>query len=243
MDNTEGVICLASDVLVYSRAPEEHNRNPKDFLWRCVQRGKCERTKIGHGFMALAFQGHILTDNGLMADHEKVKTIAKTPLPTDPKVISWLNETVSYLHRFLLILEDLLKSAKQLTHTGTQGRWGTDKNSFERIKKTISTIPILAYYRPHLPLVVQRNRSRFGLGAVLLQNGRPVDYRRCSHFPTEKNYSQMEKKMLGIVLSLARFHIHAYDRRMVIRTDPSLLKPTTREPLSDVSKHLQGIFI
>lgn len=40
---------------------------------------------VDHGFMAVAFQGHILTDKGLMTDRKKVKAIVNMPLSKAPK--------------------------------------------------------------------------------------------------------------------------------------------------------------
>lgn len=46
LDNLEDEICVADDVLVYCRKPEEHEEHLEDFLERCLQQSMSQRRKI-----------------------------------------------------------------------------------------------------------------------------------------------------------------------------------------------------
>lgn len=50
------------------------------------------------------------------------------------------------------------------------------QRAFEDIKKAIANTPILAYYDLEKPVTIQTDMSDVGVGAVLLQNGKPVSY-------------------------------------------------------------------
>ena len=71
-------------------------------------------------------------------------------------------------------------------------------------KKILCEAPVLAYYdlRKGLVLSVDANS---GLGATLLQEGRPVAYGSKALTKTECNYSQIERELLTIVLGCDKF--------------------------------------
>ncbi len=48
--------------------------------------------------------------------------------------------------------------------------------------------PVLAYFDPHKELRLQVDASKYGLGAVLIQDGRPIALSE-----SEINYAQIEK--------------------------------------------------
>ena len=48
--------------------------------------------------------------------------------------------------------------------------------AFEDIKKAIANTPVLAYNDLEKPVTIQTDMFDVGVGAVLLQNGKPVSY-------------------------------------------------------------------
>ena len=49
--------------------------------------------------------------------------------------------------------------------------------------------------------MIKADASQHGLGACLVQRGKPVGYASCSLSPTERNYVQIEKELLAIVFA------------------------------------------
>ena len=68
-----------------------------------------------------------------------------------------------------------------------------------RVKELIVSAPVLAYYDMSKPVTIQCDASKSGLGAALLQEGRPVAYSSRVMTQTEQNYAQIENELLGIV--------------------------------------------
>ena len=66
-----------------------------------------------------------------------------------------------------------------------------------KIKKMITEAPVLSYYDVSGDVAIECDSSEVGLGAVITQNGRPVAYASRALTPTERNYAQIEKGMLG----------------------------------------------
>ena len=65
----------------------------------------------------------------------------------------------------------------------------------------IISAPVLAYYDVTKPVVIQCDASKSGLGAALLQEGRPVAFSSRVMSQTEQNYAQIEKELLAIVFA------------------------------------------
>lgn len=74
---------------------------------------------------------------------------------------------------FLRFVAPLLEISKNLKHPKTKFRdkWTKqNQDSFEELKKVLSTAPLLEYADFTLPFVVETDESAHGLGAVLSQN-------------------------------------------------------------------------
>ena len=88
----------------------------------------------------------------------------------------------------------------------------------------MSSPPLLKYYEPNKPLVLQCDGSEKGLDASLLQEGKPVSYARRALTTTEM-LAQVEKELLAIVFGVERFRQYTYGRRFLVDSDH---KPLTR---------------
>ena len=54
-----------------------------------------------------------------------------------------------------------------------------------------------------------------GLGACLIQEGKPVAFASRSLSPAERNYAQIEKELLSIMFACEKFHQYVYGHRTV----------------------------
>jgi len=119
----------------------------------------------------------------------------------------------------------------------------SQEKSFIEIKKRISENARLAIYDPEKELTIENDASEFGLGAVLLQDGKPIAYASRTLSDCERNYAQIEKEMLAIVFGLKKFHHYAYGRRVKIVTDHKPLTSIAIKPLSKAPKRLQCMLL
>ena len=103
------------------------------------------------------------------------------------------------------------------------------RESVEKIKKLVSQAPVLAYYDPKAELVLQCDASNKGLGAVLLQNSRPVAYKSRPLSETESRYATIEKEMLSVVWGLEKYHQYTFARRVIVHSDHKPLETITKK--------------
>ena len=64
---------------------------------------------------------------------------------------------------------------------------------------------LLQYYDNRKPIVIQTDASTAGLGAVLLQDEKPVAYASMSLSKSESNYAPIELECLAIVFAMNKF--------------------------------------
>ena len=76
-----------------------------------------------------------------------------------------------------------------------------------------------ASIKPNGDLEIQRDASQKGLGAILLQQGKPVAYISRALTETEQRYAQIEKEMLAIVYSLEKLSQYVFERHVKVQTD------------------------
>ena len=85
------------------------------------------------------------------------------------------NAMVNYLKRFSPVFAELSEPLRRLCKCGVKWAWESEQqNAFEAIKQVIRTLPVLTYLGKTKKHIIQCDASKKGLGAVLLQESKPV---------------------------------------------------------------------
>ena len=80
------------------------------------------------------------------------------------------------------------------------------QEAFNVIKKEIEKAPILAYYDPNKETILQTDTSIKGLGACLMQQGKPVYFGSKALTETQKGYVVIELESLAVLWAMEKFH-------------------------------------
>ena len=107
----------------------------------------------------------------------------------------------------------------------------------------MSQAPVLQYYDVNKPVTIQCDASGKGLGAVLLQDHKPVCYASRALTDIETRYAPIETEMLAVVFACRKFHQYIYGRSVVIETDHKPLQAISTKPLSQVPLRLQKMIL
>lgn len=92
-------------------------------------------------------------------------------------------------------------------------------------------------------MTLQTDSSKDGLGAVLPQNGKPIEYASRSLTLAQRKWAQIEKEALSILFGLERFDQYTYGRKVLIESDHKPLEAILRKPLSAAPRRLQDIMM
>ncbi len=121
--------------------------------------------------------GFVLGVQGVRPDRDKVKAIMEMPAPTDVGSAQQFLGIINFLAKFVPHMTTIVKPIQALTAKDVTWNWGPEHDkAMETVKPLISAAPVLAHFDDKKPVVVQCDASQHGLGAVLLQDDRPIAY-------------------------------------------------------------------
>ena len=87
----------------------------------------------------------------------------------------------------------------KLTGKGVPFIWGKEtEEAFQRLKKALTTTPVLALLEQGKPYTV----SKVGLGCVLMQEGKVIAYASRQLRRHEENYPTHDLEMAAVVFAL-----------------------------------------
>lgn len=107
-----------------------------------------------------------------------------------------------------------------LTSKDTPWKWGQEQEeAFEEIKKVISKETLLAFPRFDKPFHVYTDASNYQLGAVIMQEGKPLAFYSRKLNGAQKNYTTGEQELLSIVETLKEFRNILLGQQVIVHTD------------------------
>ena len=122
----------------------------------------------------------------------------------------------------------------------TVWRWDPEhQRAFEGIKSVISSLPVLAYFDAKSEHTIQCDTSKQGLGAVLLQEGKPVSVHIVMLTETEQRYSNIERELLAVVFALERLNHYTAGYRVKVETDHEPLTSIWKKSIASTSTRVQ----
>ncbi|XP_029657086.1 uncharacterized protein K02A2.6-like [Octopus sinensis] len=82
-----------------------------------------------------------------------------------------------------------------------------------------------------------------GVGAALIQEGKPIAYASKALSPTEARYTNIERELLAVVYGCEKFHTYLYCRHFNIETDHRPLEQIHRKNLTKAPARLQRLLL
>ena len=248
LDDLPGVVVLRDDVLVtgYGETHEEavidHDTNLARLLQRARETNlKLNKSKINLRKSEVKFMRHVITDEGLIPDPDKVKAVEEMPRPTCKKELLSLLGFVNYLSKFLPRLPEVAQPLRNLIAKEAPFLWSPHHElAFAEIKQLVVNHPVLEFYHHKAEVTLQCDASDYGLGAALLQDGQPVAYASRTLSPVEINYAQIEKDCLAIVFGCQRFDQYlARKDKIHVESDHKPLQTIFKNPIHSAPCRLQ----
>ena len=142
-------------------------------------------------------------------------------------------------------MADLIAPLRALCKKGVVFAWeSAQQDAFKKIKKEITRATVLAYFDKSKTSVVQSDASKKGLGAVLLQDGKPVIYASRSHQEARTTvFKHRERELLSVVFALERFHHYLYGYTVTAQTDHQPLVSIWKKSIASNSPRLQRLLL
>ncbi|RVW97555.1 Retrovirus-related Pol polyprotein from transposon 17.6 [Vitis vinifera] len=173
--------------------------------------------------------GHIISEKGIEVDKAKVELIVKLPSPTTVKGVRQFLGHAGFYRRFIKGFSSLSKPLCELLAKDAKFIWDERcQNSFDQLKKFLTTTPIVRAPNWQLPFELMCDASDFAIGAVLGQreDGKPyvIYYASKTLNEAQRNYTTTEKELLAVVFALDKFRAYLVGSFIIVFTDHSALK-------------------
>ena len=214
------------DILVHVSNQQEHDECLIAVLERLQKyHGTLNKEKCVFSTSSVKFLGHVIDQDGIKPDPEKVQAIQDME---EPKLVSDLRHFPGMCNQLSKFSPDLAETTKPLRDLlSKKNEWVWDQahnKSFQDIKFRLSSTPVLSLYNLSNPTKVSADASSYGIGAVLLQKQESgewklVAYSSRSLTSTEQKYAQIEKEALSVTWACERFINYLFGMDFEIETD------------------------
>ena len=154
------------------------------------------------------------------------------------------NGMINYLKKFSQVLSEVSEPLRRLCKSGVVWAWELEQqDAFEAIKQVITSLPVLAYFDKTKKHTIQCNACKKGLGAVLLQESKPVMYMSRALTETEQRYSNIERELLAIVFTPERLNHYTFGRTITVQSDHQPLQSIWKKSVVSASPRLQRLLL
>lgn len=225
LKNINNVQAYIDDILCWGATIKELYEVVMQILDRLLKFNVKVNAEKCHWFVdKVKYLGHILTEEGIIANDKGTRAIVNAPEPKNVSEVRSFVGMVMFYSKFIPKLNAKLAPLYHLLKKESKFNWNNEcREAFESCKREISSPKILAHYDPKKPIIVTTDASDKGIGAVLSHriNGqeRPVFFISRTLTKAEQKYPILHREALGIVYAMERFYKYIYGQFVEIYTD------------------------
>ena len=169
---------ISDDIIVFGKTERDHDIALHATLKRLSEKGlTLNKSKCEFGKDKIEFFGLVFGKNGISPDPVKVKAVQEAKPPQNVAEVRSLLGMLNYSSRFIPDYATLCEPLRRLTRKDEIWEWSQrQEEAFQKLKKSITSEPVMAYYDPDKPTEIAVDASPVGLGAILIQEGRAIAY-------------------------------------------------------------------
>ncbi|KAF8052607.1 hypothetical protein N665_1538s0001 [Sinapis alba] len=220
------VVVYFDDILVYSRTMKEHVdhlRQVLDVLRR--ESLYANYKKCSFGTDNLVFLGFVVTSQGIQVDEEKVKAIKEWPTPKTIGEVRSFHGLAGFYRRFVRDFSTIAAPLTEVIKKSVGFTWGqAQEDAFQLLKERLTSAPLLVLPNFLKTFEIECDASGVGIGAVLMQEKRPIAYFSEKLGGATLNYPTYDKELYALVRALQVWQHYLWPKEFVIHTDHESLK-------------------
>ncbi|KAF8045596.1 hypothetical protein N665_4651s0001 [Sinapis alba] len=220
------VVVYFDDILVYSQCYEdhiEHLRAVLDVLRK--EELYANLKKCTFGTDNLVFLGFVVSADGVKVDQEKIKAIKDWPSPTNVSEVRSFHGLAGFYRRFVRDFSTIAAPLTEVIKKDVGFKWGdTQEAAFQCLKEKLTNSPLLTLPDFNKTFEIECDASGIGIGAVLMQEKRPIAYFSEKLGGATLNYATYDKELYALVRALQTWQHYLWPKEFVIHTDHESLK-------------------
>ena len=220
------VVVYFDDILVYSKTLDDHVLHLREvFIVLKHEQLFANLDKCTFCTDHVVFLGFVVSSKGVQVDEEKVKAIQEWPTPTNAAQVRSFHGLASFYRRFVRDFSTIAAPLTEVMKKHVAFTWGqAQEEAFTAIKGKLINPPCLALPNFDKPFEVECDASGVGIGAVLMQDRRPIAYFSEKLSGATLNYPTYDKEMYALIRALETWQHYLLPREFVVHTDHESLK-------------------
>ena len=182
--------------------------------------------------------GHIVSNQGIATDPDKVAIITELPEPNSVTEVRAFLGHVGYYRRYIYKYANIAIPLTELTKKSDSAPIWTESctRAFKTLKKRLTTAPILIPPDWEKNFEVYVDASNVAIGSVLSQkdekgHDKPIYFASRQLAAAEKNYTVTEREALGMIFSVQKFRHYLLGYKFTFHVDHDALKYMINKPL------------
>ncbi|KAG7567587.1 Integrase catalytic core [Arabidopsis thaliana x Arabidopsis arenosa] len=220
------VVVYFDDILVYSKSLEEHVDHLKMVL-EVLRKEKlyANLKKCTFGRNNLVFLGFVVSTDGVKFDEEKVKAIREWPSPKSVGEVRSFHGLAGFYRRFVKDFSTLAAPLIEVIKKNVGFKWEqAQEDAFQALKEKLTNAPVLSLPDFIKTFEIECDASGVGIGAVLMQDKKPIAYFSENLGGATLNYPTYDKELYALVRALQTWQHYLWPKEFVIHTDHESLK-------------------
>ncbi|XP_024013060.1 uncharacterized protein LOC112087267 [Eutrema salsugineum] len=203
------VVVYFDDIIIYSKSLDEHVEHLRKVLE--VLRKEtlyANLKKCTFGTDNLVFLCFVVSADGIKVDEEKIKAIKNWPSP-----------------KFVKDFSTLAAPLTEVIKKNVGFKWEQDqKEAFQTLKDKLTHSPVLSLPDFNKSFEIECDASGIGIGAVLIQEKRPIAFFSEKLGGATMNYPTYDKELYALVRALQTWQNYLWPKEFIIHTDHESLK-------------------
>ncbi|WZY72224.1 hypothetical protein YC2023_004464 [Brassica napus] len=220
------VVVYFDDILVYSKSFNdhiEHLRAVLDVLRKESLFANLKKCTFGTDH--LVFLGFIVGADGVKVDPEKVRAIREWPIPKTVSEVRSFHGLAGFYRRFVKDFSTIASPLTEVIKKEVGFKWGEAQElAFQCLKEKLTNAPLLILPDFNKTFEIECDASGIGIGAVLMQEKRPIAYFSEKLGGATLNYATYDKELYALVRALQTWQHYLWPKEFVIHTDHESLK-------------------
>lgn len=191
------------DILLYNNSTEDHIQHLRK-LFQVLAETELYINPKKRTFLTkeIVFLGFVIKEGKVGMEPKKTEAIKSWPIPTSIKEVQAFLGLASFYRRFIRNFSSIVAPLTDCLKKGNY-KWNEEQQqSFEEIKRRLTSSPILQLSNFASPFEVAVDACGTEIGAELSQQGHPIEYFSKKLSTTRQSWSTYEQELYALVRAL-----------------------------------------
>ncbi|KAJ1702159.1 hypothetical protein LUZ63_001938 [Rhynchospora breviuscula] len=232
------VLVFFDDILIYSPDLASHVKHLQLTLQTLrTNQLFAKLSKCVFAVTQIEYLRFIISETGVATDPKKITAMQSWPIPTTIKGLRGFLGLTGYYRKFIqnygIISRPLTELLKKDSFNWNQQA----QQAFNQLKVAMTQAPVLALPDFSQPFTIETDACNVGIGAVLLQNKRPIAFLSKKLGLKSQSLSTYEKELLAVLTAVTKWRHYISPKPFIIKTDQISLKHLLEQKIHTAMQH------